>query len=312
MRRVAIVLLLVIVPVPVAAQVGSVWVQTGLEWHPLPPPGGIDEERVAEQIAVGCGASGIHFGDTAGMRGFDVPDDWPDDVREFASRAAFTDSEDDALEALRQALATPGLTGLQRLLLENQQIHVALQFGDRETARTLLAAHGMSEALPGPIRSDRLFWSAMVNQPGASPREWRDTLLPRLDQAFAADPTSFQVRVWRAIGWLEGAAWTGGDDCTTLIREFSTRVLDVSQASACPLMIGHVAHAMDRHFDVRSEDAPISTLATWRKFATGLLAILSGERATAAAMRLALAESASQIACAAEMSSEIRRVGEAR
>lgn len=284
----------------------AVWVRTGLEWHnPIREESAVDQARVAAQIEAGCVETGIRFGDTAAMRDTLGPIDWPEAVRKLVSAAALLDRNDAAQSLLDQAAAVPGLDRLMIAALENQRILTALQFGDIELADRLLDRFGIAENLPGPIRADRLFWSVLIEAPKATSADWRTALGPRLDAALAADPYSFQTRVYRLIAWLEGDGWTAGTSCMVMIGKYSALALDISEASACPLMIGHVTHALDRHFKERADDPDAGSLGIWRTFATGVLAIVAGERDTAVMARNRLANPLATIPCADQMAKEI-------
>ena len=142
-----------------------------------------------------------------------------------------------------------------------------------------------------------------TSQPSAAPTattaQWGDRILPRLDAAYAADPSSFQVRAWRVIAWLKAAP---SGTCATRVADFSTRLLDLSEASACPLMLGHVTHAIDRALGSRPGTDSDRARATWRRFGEALLALVAGAPEVAAHRR---AELTGAGGCAAMMGAEL-------
>ncbi|WP_428925339.1 hypothetical protein [Marinibacterium sp. SX1] len=266
------------------------WVRTGLEFHaPAPPPEPVvDRARVAEQQAQRCETGPIRFGDTAAMRGL-RDGTWEDQTRRLAAIAALADRAETAREALAEADPAgddPALTDLRLL--------TALQLGDSPDVPT--------GGLQGPALSDRLFWRTMVAAPGATPNLWATTLLPALDAALAADPTSFQVRAWRVIGWLRADGAARGT-CAARIADWSTRLLDLSEASACPLMLGHVAHATDLAMGSRPDTDTDATRATWRRFGEALLAVVAGRPEVAAHQRAAIARAGTP--CAGPLVAEL-------
>lgn len=287
----ALLLFLLLLPVPALAD----WTRTGLEFHALAPPPDpvVDRTRVAAQQARRCEASAIRFGDAAAMRG-GAQAEWDDTTRTLAAIATIADRPETALTALPKAQST---SGDEATILDSQRILTALQFGQSPPVST--------EALSGANLSDRLFWQAMTEAPTASTAQWRDRILPQLDAAYAADPTSFQVRAWRVIAWYKGLP---GGSCEDRIADVSTRLLDLSEASACPLMLGHVTHAMDRALASRPETDPDPTRALWRSFGEALLAIVAGAPEVAAYRQGEIATSGQS--CAGLMSSELRALRE--
>ena len=299
-----------------AASEPKQWVLTGLEWSlstPAPVPESVvNHERIKEQIEAGCLVGRVHFADTAAMRDTAImrqelgPVSWASEVRDLVASSAFVDDKDDALEAIDDALAAPDLDSTQIAILRNQRILVALQFGDRERAASMLDRYGLPDEIPRPLLSDRLFWSVLLQAENATGQAWRDTLEPMLQRAFEADSASFQVRVWRLIAWLEGRAGQPAG-CSEKIRSFSDVVLDVSEASACPMMIGHLAYALDRHFRSRARGDDRGQRGVWRVFAEGLFAVVSGERDTAEEAINFLAGPAAGTTCAVELGQELSR-----
>lgn len=293
--------------VPAVAEGMSEWVRSGLEWSRAPTPQ-VDHTRVAAQIAAGCSPTGpIRFGDAAAWRAPLSDSVWPDSVRRNVAAAVLTDNAAGADASLRAALAEPGLTAIQRGILENQRILSALQFRDEGRARTLIEAAGPGESLPAPIRADRALWRAMATADSSGPAEWRDRLGPLLDAALASDPTSFGIRAWRAIAWLKGQGWRGKGSCEVAVADFSSRLLDLTEVGACPVMISHLDNVLARALGPDARSDADGNLAVWRRFATGLLAVIIGERATALAAEKGLAE-AGGVACATLMAHELAQL----
>lgn len=282
----ALALILLLLPGAALAQ----WTRTGLEFHALAPPPDpvVDRARVEAQQARRCEASAIRFGDTAAMRG-GASAEWDEPTRTAAAIAAIADRPETALAALDGLSAQ----GEAQVILDSQRLLTALQFGQAPTVAT--------EGLTGAHLADRLFWQAIAAAPTATPGQWADQILPALDAAFAADPSSFQVRAWRVIAWLEARPAAGGQ-CAARIAAFSDRLLDLSEASACPLMLGHVTHAIDRALGSRPETDTDAARATWRRFAEALLALVAGAPDVAAHRR---AELATAGGCAPLMGAEL-------
>ena len=274
----------------------------------LPTNGAIDAARVAAQIAQGCVDGRVRFGNSADMRDTLGSIAWPDDIRRLLSVAAMTDSPAEAQLAIDEALLSDDLSSLQSEVLKNQKILMALQFGEEETAVGLLDGYGYSSDVPPPLLSDRLFWSVLVDLDGATALDWKTVLEPKLDLAIAADPTSFQVRVYRVISWMSAESWRENGSCRKLIEQFSNRVLDVSEENACPLMIGHFSHVFDRQFQRREAEFPTSAAATWQAFAIGLLAFVGGEGQTVKTISEYLSGLKSSVNCAPEIALELKRL----
>lgn len=280
------------------------WEPAGLIWRPpLPPPAPIiSGSRVSDQIKQGCGKTNVQFADTALMRGsFVLPDQWQAQTRKLVIAATVADDLDLALDFLNTALATEKLSVVQTNVLMNQKVLTALLFGDFSRASIILEELDFKTNIPNGLWADRLFWRALiaVNQANKDTQKWQNSIQPTIEEAARLEPDSFILRVWRLIAWLEAKRWRQGNSCAASARVFSELVLDVSEASACPLMIGHVSHAMDRHFRARGDGStpPATDLAAWRRFAAGILATVSQDQATSKAAEDSLIQ-ASRISCA--------------
>ena len=287
------------------------WVRTNLEWVrtvTLKPMPIVDSRRIEAQIEKGCTKSPIRFGDTATMRQQVTPEPMPEEVRRAVSFASFAHDHDTAAGLLNGALEGGQFTAIQRQVLENQLILTAIQFGRSAEARALLERFAVQGDLPASLRSDRLFWSVLAagNQ---SPKAWERDLLPRLDAALEADPTSFQVLSWRVLGWMRAKPWEeGARHCPKTIRDFSDRILDLSEAGACPLMLGHLAFALDRDLAEQVVRQVPPDMASWRHFALGILAVVVGDRAVHKQAMADLFPVRGDASCAAPMISELSQL----
>lgn len=289
------------------------WVRTNLSWArivAIPPQPIVDSRRIEQQIKKGCTATSIRFGDTAVMRQQVTPAPLEEATRRAVAFASFSRDYDTASSLLQEALDNAQLSPLQRQVLQNQQILTAIHFGRDADARDLLSQYSEQEGLPASLRSDQLFWSVLTD-PSQSAQSWETQLLPRLDDAMAADPTSFQVLSWRVMGWMRAGLWKQGRrQCAPAMSDFSDRVLDLSEAGACPLMLSHLAFAFDRELaeQVVREIPPV--MASWRHFAIGLLAVIVGDRGVHEQALSDLASLQGDTPCAASMQSELSQLGD--
>ena len=273
------------------AQEEAYWVFSGGLWgvqRPLPPI--VSCSQIEEQRQQGCGNSTVRFGDTAAMRGHSggAPA-FTRKVRNLAAAANLTDDLAQADALLQQAIDLADGAG-QRFHLISLRALLALQHGRPDQARNVLATVDPMAA-PDAIASDLLFFSVLAEAPTATHAAWHETHLEKLERAALLDPTSFQVRAWRVIGWLEATPWDGQarpDACPALARDFARNLLDLSAAGACPVMIGHLDLAMARHFRSRVASEPAQGVMVWRQFANGLFSVLINEGETAEAMQRAL------------------------
>lgn len=298
---------------PGMGQEKAQWVRVGLEWHRLPPPV-TDVSRAASQMEKGCGTDGaIRFGETASLRGQGPAPDWPREVRNRVAAASISDSYNAADRWLRDALKIPGLSQEARAVISNRRILTALQFGERAMARTLLAKMLPQDGALQHMHADRALWSVLLAADAARPAAWRNELLPLLDTGFSQDATSFSLRAWRVIGWLEARPWESGAACSALLRDFSNRLLDLSEAGACPLMMGHMSFAVDRHFGRLGPAGRRGEMGAWRAFADGLYSMLVRDGEALATERERLSTLRGESHCAQALQAELdilaRRVG---
>lgn len=274
---------------------------------PEEPP--IDVERVQAQRARGCGNTDIRFGDTAVMRGMLVEPGWREKDRKAFAAAALTDDSDYALAALDAVLADESISALRRVAMENQAILTALQFGHTDEARRRLAAAGpVPDGLHTALVADRALLSVHAEMEQATLADWQERLVPLLETAHYADSQAFGVRAWRVFAWfLAGGATTPGH-CPDRIERFSDLMLDVSAASACPLLVGHFELALARLLATDGRSSSMSEVA-WISFGSGLLAAVSGrpERIETA---LAELETRTQVPCSEPMANALRAVHE--
>ena len=296
---------------PLGAQNASDWARAGLIWEPIViPEPVVDQQRVLNQIQEGCGATKIAYGDIATMRDYRPNADWPNAVRRLSAAAAFVDNPVVAQDYLRQARGTAGLSGDMVEILENQSILTALQFQDTAMAMRFLDQFGTDDALPGPILSDRLFWS-VIAQSSAPTATWRTVLMPGLDSALAADPSSFQVRVWRVLGWLSTRNWES-ESCAQNVKAFSDIVLDLSDAGACPVMIAHFSHGAARFFGPLKHRNPSDPVFGWKAFGDGLLSFVSGNDATLSQSITEFSSPGAPYQCASLFAAELSSLRNAR
>ena len=314
-RTGAIVAALVIAVLPAlgqeATEDNATWIRTNLEWvrliHLEPSPI-VNDKRILAQIQLGCAASPIRFGDTAIMREQINAGEWPKDTRHSLSFASLADDFETAHRFVSAELGRSDLTPVQRQVLENQHIHLAIQFQDNAAARRLLDRYENSARPPDSLRSDRLFWRvhAAPDQSGAA---WRSEHLSALDAALEADPTSFQVLAWRVLGWIWSEPWKArGLQCRAAIADFSERVLDLSDAGACPLMLGHLSFAMDRAIGEQVARNVSADMAAWRNLAVGILAVILGDRPLYGQILAELNAQDDRVACRATLVSELSRL----
>ncbi|WP_128910895.1 hypothetical protein [Tropicibacter alexandrii] len=224
--------------------------------------------------------------------------DWPDFVRKNAAAAALQSDWQTATRFLQAARESPGLNGVQTDILTNLTIQMALEFGEKEQARVLLVAAGTPPRLRAGLRSDRLFWQAVLASDQAAPDKWRDEISPLLDQAWIADKSSFQVRVWRVRAWLEAESWQQGQSCEALTSELMNTLLDLTEGSACPLMLGHIWHVIERALQRQVPQDVQKPQDVWLSFANGLVALLIGDGPVLAARKMALADASPSATCA--------------
>ena len=285
------------------------WIRTNLTWQRVlvvEPTPIVDLRRIEAQIAQGCTQSPVRFGDTATMRQQVTPEAMDEAARRAVSFASFARDYETAANLIGNALADGKFSNTQRQILENQLVLTAIQFGRLAEARRLLQLYPTNAAsLPASLQSDRLFWSVLAAS-DASRRAWAQEHLPMLDAAKKADPTSFQVLSWRVLGWMRAKPWkSAGLSCPPLIADFSDRLLDLSDAGACPLMLGHFGYAIDRDLAEQVVWKAPTDMSAWRHFALGILAVIVDDTAVHGQASADLALIIGEAACADAMLEEL-------
>ncbi len=290
-------------PPQIAANTPSgTWVRSGLvlSYRPPPTPPVIDQQTVAMQMCEGCATGAIRHAPSAIMRQVLPDSSWSEELRRLASAAAVAEDYETASAFIIEAQSRAE-DPLQADILRNLHVETALQFQEANEALALLRAFGTPDDLPGPLLSDRHFWSVYPAFDTSSVGAWRATILPRLEAAFAADPSSYQVRVWRAVGWLRAEMWEEQQDCDSAVRAFSDIVLETTSEAVCPLMLGHLSHTLERALEMRSGEPPRTELAAWHGLADALLATLAGHTGLRDRLIANLQEAGPAVACADRM-----------
>lgn len=305
-----------------AAAQDQPWVRHGLSIlreppRPIPP---IDVSRAQQQRTQGCqGLSAVRFGYNASFRGTAPDIEWSDTHRKLLAAAALTDNYANATGLIRTVLGDPELAGNARRIVENLLLLTIESFRKPEDFASALATLPSDADAAAPVRADRLFLQAyaLANR-AQSAADWRqvDQLL---GEAYPLDPTFFSIRAYRVIAWLAAAqlgkplaAGTDAPQCAGDVQAFYNRVLDVSEAAPCPLLVGHFSHYVSRILQdgdtigLPTEAASQTTRQSpWRVFATGLLGYVSGDRAGHLAALTALEKrathDASQVSCSGKL-----------
>jgi hypothetical protein len=196
-------------------------------------------------------------------------------------------------------------------VLANQAVLTALQFGDWDAAYRLLqeaeADGADATGAPNPIISDRLFWRVLIDIEGRG-QAWRQSHLAVLAEAARHDPESFQVRFWRVVGWVAAGRGGTGSDCSSAVDSFVDLALSVAEGSTCPLMMAHLGHGLDRHFQQRPETTLRSDEAIWLRAYSGINAALVGNDAAAAAAIVDLSVNASGRNCALDLAEVVQDI----
>lgn len=299
----------VLLPLSAMAQDAATWQQQGLFWtfsSPETVQPVVDEERVKEQMEQGCSGSILRFGDTAPMRGLVLDGDWPRAVRDMVATSALTDNPNEAYALLRDAIAQDDLGPAQIWTLQNRLVLTALQFDDPAQATMLLSEFGSPEGLSAALLSDRLLWTVVAQFPGISDAEWDITYLPMLDRAVSLDQSSFQARFWRVVGWLDSEAWMDLS-CRDAASAYSDMILDMSDAGACSLMIGHFSHALDIELGASNAGQTNTQQSLWSDFTKALLARVSRNPEVATALIANMRLNA--IPCSDMLATEIDALG---
>ena len=287
------------------------WIRSGLvlSYAPPTPLPVIDQQTVAMQMCEGCAAGSIRHAPSAAMRQVLPDTQWSEDLRRLASASAVAEDFETASAYLSDASAR--VTGdAQRHLLQNLEIETALQFERHDAARRLIDEYAYPRTLSGPLLSDRLFWTAYTMSYGASAASWRSDILPLLEQAHQADPSSYQVRVWRMIGWLRAGMWDQYESCNGAVSVFSDIVLDTTEQAVCPLMLGHLSHTLERTFEMRAGEHVETELEAWHSFAEALLSTLVANQALRDRLVARLQQAEPSAACADQMASALLELRE--
>ncbi|MFZ5965502.1 hypothetical protein ACOXXX_21410 [Thalassococcus sp. BH17M4-6] len=245
----------------------------GITVCPEDPP--VDVQRIKEQRERDCGNSDVRFGDVALMRGSLDGIEWSRRERRALSTAALSDDLEVALGPLRESIDQAAGTGLKETVLIHQAALTALQFQDPQRTKVLLDGVTLPADAPKDVIFDQVFLGILADAQEAGAAEWAAELLPRIDTLKTEDTSAFGLRAWRLYGWFLAKYNRSFASCDAAIDDFMTRVLDVSEASSCPLLLGHFEHALDRR--LQSASATRSTEeAQWRLLAGGVLASVSG------------------------------------
>lgn len=294
----------------VSATARAEWILSGLEIVRAPAPVA-DVTRIKRQQSLGCAATTVQFGDTAFMRGFALGGGFPEPVRRLMAAAEMTDDREAAYSRYRAAMSVPELTAPQRSAVRSQWILAALQFGDQATVERLDAA-ASAGTLPPRMRADRIFWSVLHREAGADADLARQ-LDADLTEAQRLDPGNFSVRAWRVFLWLKWAAPSvRAAQCVPAYKELQRRVLDVSEASPCPIMIGHFDHALSRFLQSAPETGIGGPERAWHVLAAGLLAEVAQNRPRVDALTRLLSNRYNSGACQALMLSGLDQMRGAR
>ena len=246
---------------------------------------GLREQNCASQ-------TGIRFGDNALMRETATLTNWPETVNRLSAAAELTDSREHAFELLDSALEDQTLNSEQRFFLHNQKMSLALRYREIEIFQGLLEEKKSEIGIAKALVADRIFLEVYALTLNATTRaDWKaiDALL---EQAVLHDGKYYNVIAWRVLAWLKihsGGSRSNliGADCSSMVKEFSGRLMSASEASPCPMMLGHFSHFLDKQFEARSDgslqDAGKSFGAdsTWRTFGDGVLGFISGNDAVA-------------------------------
>lgn len=277
-------------------------IRQGLLLRPKPKQAesAIDVNRVLTQRCHGCTGDQIKYASSATMRGTVDVTDWGTEVRKLISAASLADEYPAAMSDIAKA-KTLVSDDLQRQILENREIEFSLQFGKHEAAAKLLQKTTAQATLVEPLLSDRLFWRAYLQVENATTKTWRAQINPLLEQALKADTTSFQVRVWRLFGWFGARQWVLESGCTAAIRKFSDLLLDTTEQSVCPLMLGHLSHALERQVQMTHESGFQGEDSVWFSFAQSLLALFAGNTALGLQIRDDINQGVTNSNCRAEL-----------
>ena len=258
-----------------------------------------------------CAGSLVQFGDTAFMRGFALEGGFPEPVRRLMAAAEMTDDREAAYSRYRAAMSVAGLTAAQKSAVRSQWILAALQFGDQATVERLDAAAGAG-SLPPRMRADRIFWS-VLHREAAADADLARQLDADLTEAQRLDPGNFSIRAWRVFLWLKWVAPSvQAAQCVPAYGELQRRVLDASEASPCPIMLGHFDHALSRFLQSAPETGAGGPERAWHVLTAALLAEVAQNRPRVDALTRLLSSKTNRSACQALMLSGLDQMSGAR
>ncbi|MGF1528134.1 MAG: hypothetical protein ACFCBW_15255 [Candidatus Competibacterales bacterium] len=306
-----------LVPPTTAAE--CAWVRRGFSLYvdcPPPEPALIDIQRAAAQRQRGCQQlATVRFGDNAAMRGTAPPGAWSRQQRRAFVAAALADRAEVALPLIDGILAADDLSPDARAAAENRYLATALRFDDLDAFAAGLAAAADTRAAAAPLGADRLFLRALAQiKTGPGARQWPE-IDAELTRAHDLDPSAFSIRAYRVIVWLMALAQrrgqlpdvAGNRRCAPAVATLSHRLLDVSEAAPCPLLVGHFAHRLGR---ILGDEPGASTgrgfdtatpLIPWRLLTLGLLAHVTRNDAVFAKALAQLATGPRRTPCHAEI-----------
>lgn len=272
----------------------------------------IDSDKAEEQRCSGCNGSAIRFGDSAAMRDSAPSIDWSEDIRKNMAAASLTDVSAQAYGLYEQILEFDTLSTNQRTIVENLYLTTSLQFSDFEKARESLIRFSDFEDAAPALRADRLFIEAMllISQK-TNNVDWRNNIDPLLSNAVALDPSFFSARSLRAISWIKGfdvdraVDVEGNRNCVEIVRSIGDRLLDVSEAGSCPLMVGHFSHYSARLLSNFEQNTGRPTqVELWRAYEGAVLGFVTQNRNAITDAKFKVSNMQNLI-CASEIASAI-------
>jgi len=287
------------------------WVRVGLQWiKTTSSQTVVDKKRIICQQKQGCSETQIKFGDTALMRQSVDLEPWPEAVRRKLAAANISDDAGQVYDFLQAAATNPELEASQVVAIELIAATFALQLNDQNTASEFLAKmKAKATPVPDPLAADMKFLEALLSVHGRKAWTKEDDRL--FGEALALDPDYFSARVYRLLSWLQTYGRTAVvTNCSASVAEFSKRLLDVSEASACPLMVGHVDHVLQRELQSKPFDADLTPLKTWQIFGIGLMAKVTNNEPVFSRVTSHLAGGDASLPCLSQITSELASLSE--